>query len=57
LVPGQCFGCHPCPWTKLLPMCPDRTMLTPNIPLERTAGSHPLAASAQRERSPAPIER
>src|SRR6266704_1635586 len=24
-VPGQCFGCYPCPWTKLLPMCPDRT--------------------------------
>src|SRR5437879_10119193 len=25
LVPGQCVGCHPCPWTKLLPMCPART--------------------------------
>src|SRR5437879_3214398 len=25
LVPCQCFGCHLCPWTKLLPMCPDRT--------------------------------
>src|SRR3989442_14871563 len=24
-VPGQCFGCYPCPWTKLLPMSPDRT--------------------------------
>src|ERR1700693_3424459 len=25
LVPHQDFACHPCPWTKLLPMCPDRT--------------------------------
>lgn len=25
LVPYQDFVCHPCPWTKLLPMCPDRT--------------------------------
>src|SRR6266568_6761584 len=24
-VPGQCFGCYPCPRTKLLPMSPDRT--------------------------------
>src|SRR5947207_12445577 len=25
LVPCQSLGCHPCRWTKLLPMCPDRT--------------------------------
>src|SRR5688572_15531807 len=24
-VPCQSFGRYPCPWTKLLPMCPDRT--------------------------------
>src|SRR5213593_3197791 len=29
-VPGQCFGCYPCPWTKLLPMSPDRTPWNPN---------------------------
>src|SRR5437899_6455456 len=35
-VPGQCFGCYPCPWTKLLPMSPDRTPW-PNHALQRTA--------------------
>src|SRR6266850_7876017 len=36
LVPGQCFGCHPCPWTKLLPMCPDRTTSPPNKRMQPT---------------------
>src|SRR6266542_1150467 len=26
LVPRQDSACHPCPWTKLLLMCPDRTV-------------------------------
>jgi hypothetical protein len=33
LVPCQCFGCHPCLRTKLLPMSPDRTVALPNITL------------------------
>src|SRR5947209_20578158 len=49
-VPGQCFGCYPCPWTKLLPMCPDRTRETANSAFERAAGSPALAAAAQRAR-------
>src|SRR6266705_5039426 len=36
-VPGQCFGCYPCPWTKLLPMCPDRTVGASDKQFERTA--------------------
>ena len=28
--------CHPCPWTKVLPMSPDRTTLRPNSTLQRT---------------------
>src|SRR2546425_952061 len=32
-VPGQCFGCYPCPWTKLLPMSPDRTVSRTNLPI------------------------
>jgi len=39
LVPGQCFGCHPCSWTKLLPMCPDRTQCRSNFALQRTGHS------------------
>jgi hypothetical protein len=44
LVPGQDFGCHPCLWTKLLPMCPDRTMRLSNRPFER-AGMTPRRPS------------
>ena len=33
---------HPCPWTKVLPMSPDRTKGPANSPVERTAGSHAL---------------
>src|SRR5207247_7556575 len=36
LVPCQCFGCHLCPWTKLLPMCPDRTLRASNKSLKPT---------------------
>src|SRR5437879_823481 len=35
-VPGQCFGCYPCPWTKLLPMSPDRTLRASNKSLKPT---------------------
>src|SRR5206468_2206975 len=42
LVPGQCFGCHPCSWTKLLPMCPDRTQRPSNLHVQRTRRSAPL---------------
>ncbi len=47
LVPCQDFGCYPCPWTKLLPMCPDRTVSLANRPFERSG------MSAQPEAEPA----
>src|ERR1700693_3160178 len=36
LVPHQDFACHPCPWTKLLPMCPDRTDVPATILVQRS---------------------
>jgi hypothetical protein len=42
----QCFGCYPCPWTKLLPMSPDRTPWRSNNSMQRTA----LRAAADAER-------
>ncbi len=29
--------CYPCPWTKLLPMCPDRTYQVSNFALHSDA--------------------
>ncbi len=47
LVPRQDFACYPCPWTKLLPMCPDRTVSLANNIVERT-GPERLAAHDDR---------
>lgn len=32
----QCVGCYPCPWTKLLPMYPDRIASASNARAQRT---------------------
>src|SRR3989442_15917803 len=43
-VPGQCFGCYPCPWTKLLPMSPDRTPRGSNPENQQRPGVAPKDA-------------
>src|SRR5437879_2303140 len=52
LVPCQCFGCHPCLRTKLLPMSLDRTKggLTSrsNGPGTRVARARPLSVRVMR---------
>src|SRR3989442_6285382 len=47
-LPPVC--CHPCPWTKLLPMSLDRTHGSPNPALQRAAGSRCSPPAAERER-------
>src|SRR5207249_12194687 len=53
-VPGQCFGCYPCPWTKLLPMSPDRTVyhLTDDITMLVPRAVAPLPLHVSRVRFP-----
>jgi putative tryptophan/tyrosine transport system substrate-binding protein len=47
----QCFGCHPCLWTKLLPMCPDRTTVLPNNAFQPTVLARHARPAAERGRS------
>src|SRR5437867_7381890 len=36
--PHSSHDCYRCPWTKLLPMCPDRTRTPSNPPLDPIPG-------------------